>query len=170
MKKSVVQKVFVIFLNIFQIISIILLFMENKALFPGSFDPIHEGHINIVKRAAKLFDKLYVAVSINIDKNSSNILERFEKLKITIDNLKINNVKVILNDGLTVKKAQELGCKYIIRSIRNESDYKYELDMAKINFALNNGIETILMIADSNLKELSSTNLKKMQSAIERFK
>ncbi|MCF0126265.1 MAG: pantetheine-phosphate adenylyltransferase [Clostridia bacterium] len=134
--------------------------MIKKAIFPGSFDPLHSGHINIIKRASKLFDILYVAVSFNSAKKQDNLDIRFKKVDTKIKTLKLKNVKTVKNKTLTVKKAKELGCKYIIRSVRDLKDYKYEMMIAQNNHKLNKNVETILFFAEKDLQKVNSTSLR----------
>jgi pantetheine-phosphate adenylyltransferase len=134
----------------------------KKAIFPGCFDPIHQGHINIIKKAAKLFDKVYVAISINVDKNSSNIDMRLKIAKQKLAKLKIKNIVVIKNTKMVVDVAKEYGCAYIVRSIRNINDFNYEMNIAKNNFKLNNFIQTIFMVPDNNLTTISASNLREI--------
>ena len=134
--------------------------MIKKAIFPGSFDPLHSGHINIIKRASKLFDILYVAVSFNSAKKQDNLDIRFKKVDTKIKTLKLKNVKTVKNKTLTVKKAKERGCKYIIRSVRDLKDYKYEMMIAQNNHKLNKNVETILFFAEKDLQKVNSTSLR----------
>ena len=134
--------------------------MAKKAIFAGSFDPLHKGHIDIIKRGAKLFDMLYVAVSYNTAKKQDNLEARFKKVNEQINKLKIKNVKVVKNPTLTVKKAKELGFKYMVRSVRDCKDYKYEQMIAQNNYKLDKSSETILFFANEDLKKTSSTSLK----------
>ncbi|MDR0739742.1 MAG: pantetheine-phosphate adenylyltransferase [Mycoplasmataceae bacterium] len=137
--------------------------MIRKAVFSGSFNPLHEGHIDIIKRSAKLFDYLYVAVSHNINKtNILNINKRFQTVKRRIQTLKLSNVKVVLNEGLTVDLVRKLNCNYLVRSIRNAKDVNYEINMAQNNYLLSNKIETIFYVASSKLKDVSSTNRREL--------
>lgn len=113
------------------------------AIYPGSFDPIHEGHISIIKKAIKLFDKVIVVVSNNLEKKNQTPIEiRYEKI------VKLNlGIEVIVNaNHLTAEIAKKHGAKWIIRSGRDNIDFKYELEMASANNHLNNEIETILII------------------------
>ena len=86
----------------------------KRAIFPGSFNPLHEGHIDIIKRAAHLFDELYVAVSINVDKqNELSLNDRFLQVQEKVKLLNLNNVIVIRNSTLRIKCAQEYKCNYV---------------------------------------------------------
>ncbi len=137
------------------------------AIYPGSFNPIHEGHIDIIKRASKLFNELYVLVANNPNKKEeSTLLSRYQNVSKKVSSLKLTNVKVAYNDKLTVDFAKKYKCKYIVRAIRNIKDYKYELNMAKINKMLANSIETIIFIANKELKNVSSTKIKKLMRQI----
>lgn len=117
----------------------------SKSLFPGSFDPIHKGHLEIIKKAINLFDEVIVVVSINPEKkNSSPIEERFIKVKEFLKG--INNVKVILNKNkMTAILAKEMDIKWIIRSGRNNTDFNYEIEIAAGNKGLNKNLETIMI-------------------------
>jgi pantetheine-phosphate adenylyltransferase len=137
--------------------------MKRKAVFPGSFNPLHSGHVDIIKRAANLFDFLYIAVSHNIDKRTAlDINKRFKIVETKIKKMKLSNVKVVMNEGLTVNLLKKLQCKYLVRSIRNVADIKYELNMAQNNYLLANNIETIFFVASSKLKDISSTNQREL--------
>jgi pantetheine-phosphate adenylyltransferase len=137
--------------------------MIRKAVFSGSFNPLHNGHIDIIKRAAKLFDQLYIAVSHNIDKKASDDIEqRFKIAKTKVDKLKLRNVKVLMNKGLTIDLVKKLKCQYLVRSIRSVKDIGYEINMAQNNHLLSNNIETIFFVASSKLKDISSTNQREL--------
>ncbi len=137
-----------------------------KAMFPGSFNPIHEGHIDIIKRASRLFDLVYVVVSINrYKKQTVSCKERLNRAKKAVAKLHLKNVKVVGNTGLTVSFAKKHNVSIIIRSIRNAKDATYEIDMAKVNHCLNKNIETMLMLPKANLVNLSSTALRFLKDA-----
>lgn len=141
-----------------------------RAIYPGSFDPIHEGHINVIKRSSVLFDKLYVAVSHNVDKaKQTDIDNRFYQVKKTIKKLNLKNVEVVKNIGLTIKFAKKLKCNYIVRGLRNVNDYKYELNMAKIHKMLDASIDTILFITCKELSKKSSTNIRTIQAKLDKL-
>ncbi|UUM24907.1 pantetheine-phosphate adenylyltransferase [Mycoplasma sp. 3686d] len=127
------------------------------AIYPGSFDPIHSGHIQILKKALLLFDKVYVIVSVNPDKsNQSDINQRFEHTKQKI--AKFKNVEVLVNaNQLTAIFAKKLKAKFIIRSARNIKDFNYEIELAAGNKFLNNELETVLIIPNYKSVKYSST-------------
>ncbi len=140
-----------------------------NAMFPGSFNPIHKGHLDIIQRASKLFNKLYVVVSINDYKpQTTSCKVRIARAKKAIAKLKLKNVFVVGNRGLTVQFAKKNNVSVIVRSIRNSKDATYEIDMAKANNSLNNKIETILMLPKSELVNLSSTALRFIKDAKKR--
>lgn len=133
----------------------------SKAIYPGSFDPITEGHLDIIKRAAKIFDELYVAVMINPDKHYTFSEE--ERLKLIKKCCKgIKNVKVVIGNGLTVEYAKNLGCKVIVRGIRAVSDYETELALATTNMTLNDKIESVFFVSRPELSFLSSSIAKQI--------
>lgn len=137
-----------------------------NAMFPGSFNPIHKGHLDVIKRASKLFNKLYVVVSINIYKKQTvSCKERLMRAKKAVAKLHLKNVKVVGNVGLTVDFAKKHNVSVIVRSIRNDEDAMYEIDMAKANNTLNDKIDTILMLPKQELVNLSSTALRYLKDA-----
>lgn len=129
------------------------------AIVPGSFDPITNGHIDIVKRAAAEYDTVYLAVMINASKKYLfSIEQRSEIAKAATSELK--NVKVISSEGMLWKLAKELDADAIVKGYRNQTDYEYELDMAKFNEAHFPKAKTVLLKANSELENLSSTALR----------
>jgi len=139
---------------------------QINAMFPGSFDPIHEGHLNIIKRCATMFDKVYVVVSINIYKKGlSDCNTRIEQTTKAVNALGLDNVEVVGNTGLTVDFAKQHNIQVIVRGIRDEKDAFYEINMAKVNHALDSKIETILMLPEGDLANLSSTSIKYLNDA-----
>ncbi|QNM93864.1 pantetheine-phosphate adenylyltransferase [Mycoplasma sp. Pen4] len=133
--------------------------MQNKknALYPGSFNPIHKGHLSIIDKASKLFDTLYVVVSFNPDKNNLEDIEKNYEIVLNLLSDK-ENIKVIKNKNqLTAELAKELNATYLIRSARNIQDYEYELELAAGNKYLNENLETILIMPDYENIEFSST-------------
>lgn len=138
-----------------------MFFKKKRAIFAGSFDPLHAGHIDIIKRASKLFDQLYIAVSYNTSKqNDPTLNKRYLKVLNNKVIKTLKNVKVIKNSGLTIDLCKKLKCKYLIRSVRNLKDYGYELTIAQTNHYINDSIETIFFIASEKLKNLSSSQIR----------
>jgi pantetheine-phosphate adenylyltransferase len=130
--------------------------MKKIAIFPGSFDPITTGHVDIVKRAIPLFDKIIIAIGINSQKQSLYSLEqRIEWIKKVFADYK--TVSVESYNGLTVNFCNEKNAKYILRGIRSASDFDYEKTIAHLNNAMFPDIETILILAKPELSSISST-------------
>ncbi|OPJ56921.1 pantetheine-phosphate adenylyltransferase [Alkalithermobacter paradoxus] len=135
--------------------------MERIAIYPGSFDPITNGHLDIIVRASKLFDKLIVGVLNNPNKKSLfNFEERFELLKQTTSNLE--NVKVDTFSGLLIDYCRENNISAIIRGLRAVSDFEYELQMSQMNHQLNSDVETIFLTTNTKYSFLSSSLVKEV--------
>ena len=135
--------------------------MKEKriAIVPGSFDPITFGHIDIVKRALESFDKVYLAVMINPSKNYMFTLE--ERKAIANVALKdLENVEVISSDGMLWELALSLNACAIVKGYRNDIDLEYERKMAEFNEAHNPKAKTVLLKANEELQELSSTKVR----------
>ena len=120
----------------------------TKAMFPGSFDPIHEGHLKIIKKSIKMFDEVFVVVTFNNEKeNASDIQARYEAVKEKLIDFK--NVTVLVNKGqMTADFAREHDITVLIRSARNDLDFQYELELAAGNHSINEELETVLVIPD----------------------
>jgi pantetheine-phosphate adenylyltransferase len=133
----------------------------TSALYPGSFDPIHNGHVDIVERAALLFDEIVVAV---YDTPSKRLLftteERFELARLSLAH--VANVRVVIYQGLTVEAARELGTQVIVRGLRATSDYEYEAQLAQTNKALAPEIEVVCLFTSLKHAYLSSSILKEV--------
>lgn len=115
------------------------------ALYPGSFDPVHNGHLHIIRRAAKLFDRVFVAVAANPDK--SPLLSIPERVALLKETLKADgNVEVITFDGLTVDSAKRLGAGVIIRGLRLVTDFESEMLLDMHNRRLEPSVETLYMM------------------------
>lgn len=134
-----------------------------KAIYPGTFDPITVGHLDVIKRASKIYDKLIVAVMENNKKNCTfTEVERKAMIEKCVKDLP--NVKVVIGDGLTVEFAKKNNCNVIIRGIRAVSDYESELALATANMSLDEKIETVFMVAKPELSFLSSSIAKEIAS------
>jgi pantetheine-phosphate adenylyltransferase len=130
--------------------------MTNIAVFPGTFDPITVGHEDIINRSSPLFDEIIVAIGINTKKTTLFPLEtRIEWIKKTFE----NNPKITIQsyEGLTVEFCKKNNAKFLIRGLRNGSDFDYESHIAQLNKALWNDIETILITSSPELSYISST-------------
>lgn len=136
--------------------------MERIAVYPGSFDPITNGHLDIIIRAAKVCDKLIVAVLENPDKKNPlfSIEERVDLIKrVTKD---IKNVEVESFKGLLVNYAKNKNAKVIVKGLRAVTDFEYELQMAMMNNKLDENIETIFMMTSNKYSFLSSSLVKQV--------
>ena len=135
------------------------------ALIPGSFDPITLGHVNIIERAAKMFDKVVVAVMINDSAKYHEGLsskqymfpmdERLEIARLSVSHLE--NVEVIARTGLLIDLFDEINATAIVKGVRNSADLEYEMIHAKWNKAHNDRAETLFLPADESLTSVSST-------------
>ncbi len=126
------------------------------AIFPGSFDPITAGHVDIVKRAVPLFDQIIVAIGVNTQKKYLFPFEqRMEWLKLVFKNEP--TVKVDSYEGLTAHYCIEIGAKYMIRGLRNASDFDYEKTISQLNNIVGNGLETVFLISHPKFSHISST-------------
>ncbi len=130
--------------------------MESIAIVPGSFDPITNGHIDIVRRAKERYDKVYLAVMINdAKKYMFSLEERTDIAKAALGDM--DGVEVISSEGYLWKLAKTLGACAIVKGIRNETDEAYELKMAEYNAEHYPDAKTVLLKTEDHLKSLSST-------------
>ena len=133
----------------------------NIAIYPGSFDPITKGHLDIIDRGSKIYDKLIVAVLVNMDKKCLfDIEERVELIKkVTKD---LDNVEVLSFEGLLVDFARIHNSKVILKGLRTVSDFEYEFQMALMNSKLDPDIETVFMMTSSAYSYVSSSSVKQV--------
>jgi pantetheine-phosphate adenylyltransferase len=126
------------------------------AVFPGSFDPITIGHVDIVKRSIPLFDKIIVAIGVNTQKKYLFSLEqRTEWIKDVFK--EYPTIEVSSYNGLTINYCKEIGAQYLLRGIRSASDFEYEKTIAHLNHTMESEIETILMLSPPEYSSISST-------------
>ncbi|MEJ2196349.1 MAG: pantetheine-phosphate adenylyltransferase [Ignavibacteriaceae bacterium] len=135
----------------------------NKVIYPGTFDPVTNGHIDVIKRASELFEAVIVTVAINVVKEPLfSIEERVEMLKESLSEFK--NVVVDSFEGLVVDRAQQVGAIGIIRGLRAISDFEYEFQMALMNRKLSDGITTIFLMPHEKYTYLNSTIIRNLAS------
>ena len=130
----------------------------KTALVPGSFDPPTAGHLNIIKRAAAMFDKVYVTIFINTDKTPRfDLSERFEMLVAACKGL--DNVMCDTDSGMLADYCKDRGIKTVVKGARNAADFEYEVKMAHFNRERNPELDTVILPAEAGLEGISSTAL-----------
>ena len=145
--------------------------MIKKAVFPGSFAPFTKGHESVVLRALPLFDEIVIAVGTNSEKNEYFSLE--ERCK-WIEQVFVNEPKVSVQnyEGLTIDFCERVKANYILRGLRNSSDFKYEKSIAQMNRSMKNYIDTIFIITEPEVSHISSTlvrNIVKNRGDVSQF-
>jgi len=132
-----------------------------RVLFPGSFDPPTNGHMNIIHRIANIFDKVEIVISINVQKSYLfQPEERFEMMSTLVEGYE--NVRVHLWDKLIVDFAEKVGANVIIRGVRALGDFPHEFELSMINRGLHNKIETLLIPTDPKYFVLRTSSIKEM--------
>ncbi|MGL4761446.1 MAG: pantetheine-phosphate adenylyltransferase [Sarcina sp.] len=133
----------------------------REAIYPGSFDPVTNGHLDIILRGSKIFDKLIVAVLVNVDKKGLfTIDERVEMLKeVTKD---YENIEVISFSGLLVELIKIKNNPVILKGLRNSTDFEYEMQMDLLNKMLDKSVETMYLIANAKYAPISSSAVKQI--------
>ena len=130
--------------------------MKSKAVYPGTFDPITNGHLDLVRRAAKIFDRLVVAVAANPNKAPMFPVEkRVEMARAVL--VELPNVEVTSYSALTIEFAREYGCSCIVRGLRAISDFEFEFQLANMNRHLDRDVETVFMTPKEQFTFISST-------------
>ncbi len=135
----------------------------TKAVFAGTFDPITNGHIDILKKALDKFDEVIVLIAINPDKECTFSVDTRKKM--IKEAIKDNNLKgssVAFTQGLTVRFAKSVGAKYLVRGLRDIKDLSYENKIRDINKELDPSIETVFINTSEETKDISSTKVKEM--------
>ena len=134
-----------------------------RAIYPGSFDPVTFGHIDIIERAARISDELIVGVLQNKAKTPLfSVEERVIMLREVTKHLK--NVKIIPFEGLLIEFAKQMDAKVIVRGLRAITDFEYELQMSQTNRKLNSDVETLFLTTSLDYSYLSSTTVKEVAS------
>ncbi len=135
---------------------------KRKAIYPGTFDPVTNGHMSLIERASQLFDELIVAVSMSVGKTTYfDFDERIKLLEESLNDKKWNSkIKVIGFEGLTANLAEELKADAIIRGLRAVSDFEYEFQLALMNRKLARSVETVFLMPSLSWVYLSSTIVK----------
>jgi pantetheine-phosphate adenylyltransferase len=135
--------------------------MRTTAIYPGTFDPITNGHIDIIERASKLFDEVTVIIGTNLKKSS--LFSKEERLQMALESTKhIENVGAKIFDGLTIDYAKEHDVSVIIRGIRAISDFEYEFQMALMNRKLMPNVTTLFMMPDEKYTYLNSSIIREL--------
>lgn len=130
-----------------------------KAVFPGSFDPITNGHLDIIKRATKIFDQVIIVISNNTHKvNLFTPQERYSLVKEVCPYISVK----LIQDNLTIDFVRKLGARIIIRGARNEQDFVYEQQIALMNQKMNPEIETIILFSSPDYSFISSTLIREI--------
>lgn len=138
---------------------------KRTAVYPGTFDPLTNGHMDIIGRAAALYDTLYIAVSDHGRKKTMfSLSERVQAIETALENQKIGNVKVIHFNNLLYSVVEELEAGVVVRGLRVTSDFDFEFQMASMNTLLSNKFETIFLMASTEHTMISSTNVKEVAS------
>ena len=133
----------------------------RKAMFPGTFDPPTKGHINIIERAAALFDELYVVIADNIAKKCLFTTEE-RKAMIEESLPDVENMKVMVHQGLTVDFAAKHGIDVIVRGVRAMNDFSYEFELAMTNKMLNPDVDVVFIPTDPQYFLIRSSQIKEM--------
>src|SRR5680860_322934 len=126
------------------------------AVFPGSFDPITTGHIDIVQRALPLFDQIIVAIGVN---ESKKTLFTLEQRMVWLEEVFQNDENIIVDyfQGLTVNFCQKIGAHFLVRGLRNSSDFDYEKTISQVNSTVGDNLETVFLISQPKYSHISST-------------
>ena len=140
--------------------------MSKTAIYPGTFDPITFGHIDIIKKSLKIFDKIIVAIADNMEKESLfEVDERMEVLKKCLFKdlrLKKNKIKIISFENLTVELCKKYKASVIVRGLRAVSDFEYEFQLAGMNKKLDKNIETVFLMSEIENEIISSKFIKEI--------
>jgi pantetheine-phosphate adenylyltransferase len=135
--------------------------MGSIAVFPGSFDPFTLGHYDIVQRALPLFDEIIIAIGVNSSKNTLFSLEARKHYIASIFEGQ-HNISIDHFEGLTAHFCQKINAKYLIRGLRNASDFDYEKTISQLNFIVGKNLETVFLISSPAYSHISSTMVREI--------
>lgn len=134
-----------------------------KVIYPGSFDPLTNGHVDIIRRLSGMFDEVIVAILINENKKSLfSVSEREEIIRQAIDEEGLDNIKIDSFNGLLVNYAKANDIKIIARGLRAVTDYEYEKNIARVNSTLYEGLETIFLLSNPAYSFVSSSGVREI--------
>ncbi|QMS85727.1 pantetheine-phosphate adenylyltransferase [Candidatus Xianfuyuplasma coldseepsis] len=135
----------------------------KKAVYPGSFDPITYGHIDIAKRALKVFDKLIIMITVNPNKTNA-LFSAEERIEMVRESMKecMDRIEITTCEVLTVTKTLELGSHHIVRGLRAVTDFEYEFQMTHANRVLAKKVDSIFFMTDNEYSFLSSNTVKEI--------
>lgn len=137
--------------------------MSKKAIYPGSFDPFTNGHLDIVRKASDLFDEVYVVIGVNTKKHRTYDSDKMKKaIEMTIYEKGLSNVIVEVHEGLVAEYAKDKGIQYMIRGLRNNMDYNYEENIASVNKLIYPEIEYVYFRAEN--VAVSSSMVRELRS------
>lgn len=151
--------------------------MARTGLYPGTFDPVTNGHLDIIGRAVKLVDKLVIGVAVNVEKGPLFSLEERvaiveEELEACAQIAEAAEIEVLPYDNMTVQFARDVGAQVIVRGLRAFADFEYELQMTAMNQQLDRDVETVFLMADPRHQAVASRLVKdivKMGGDVSRF-
>lgn len=133
----------------------------KTAIYPGSFDPITKGHLDVLEAGAKIFDKVIIAVAKNSEKN--NFLSTADRVMLIKESVKhISNVEVACFDGLTINFAKKCNAQVLLRGLRAVSDFEYEMQLSQTNSALASDIQTVFLITKPEYNFISSSQVREI--------
>ncbi len=134
-----------------------------KVIYPGSFDPLTNGHVDIIKRLSSMFDEVIVAILINENKKSLfTVVERKDIIREAIEEEGLENIRIDSFNGLLVNFARENDVKIIARGLRAVTDYEYEKNIARVNSTLYQGLETIFLLSNPTYSFVSSSGVREI--------
>ncbi|MBP5342615.1 pantetheine-phosphate adenylyltransferase [bacterium] len=132
-------------------------------LYPGSFDPITLGHLGVIEKGAKIFDKLYVCVLVNSSKKA--MFKDTDRVKMISEALKkFKNVEVVKENCLTIEACKKYNASFILRGLRSSADFEFEFEFNNVNQALDNSIETVLVMTNIDESHISSSIVRELIS------